>query len=224
MQAVVWSDKMGPRRRAAWLLLITPEKVHIFQGKTIPGVVAVVGTDYEKAGAWSHTTYRLEVADGVQVIAGRDGFETGRFTEGLANALGIGPIDRWQDLANALGVTLSVAQEFVRSWRPKAAERLDQVEKDLDTIDAEAGDAGADVVAITIGCPRRRDLEAGYWSWPIRVIDQHGQEVGRVWKVDGRWEASGCVKILGAEHIAGPRGGWWSFRLAVPDGSSVVHP
>lgn len=44
----VWSDKLGPRRRAAWLLLITPEKVHVFQGKTIPGVVAVVGTDYAR--------------------------------------------------------------------------------------------------------------------------------------------------------------------------------
>ena len=224
MQAVVWSNKMGPRGRAAWLLLIAGDTVHVFRGQSIPGVVAVVGEDYTKDGKWSHTTYRLAIADGVRAIAGRDGFETGRFTEGLAHALGIGPVDRWQGLANALGVTLSVAQEFLRSWRPKAAERLDRVEKDLGTIDAEAGDAGADVMSITIGCPRRRDLEAGYWSWPIRVIGQHGQEVGRVWKVDGRWEARGCVKILGAEHIAGPRGGWWSFRLAVPDGSSVVHP
>lgn len=83
----IWSDQMGHRGRGAWLLLVDSEgHIHRFTGENILGVCAVVGTDYKKAGKWSHTTYRLELAPGVRAIAGRDGWETGRFVEGLGAA------------------------------------------------------------------------------------------------------------------------------------------
>ena len=219
-----WSDRIGSRSRSAWLLLVTPDgKVREFTGVNIPGVVAVVGTDYEKAGKWSHTTYRLELAPGVRPIAGRDGWETGRFVEGLRDAVCFGrPVDRWVDVANALGVTVPEAMRFLREWRPKAAEALDAVEEAIEAVDTAADD-GAEIVSISFGGPTRRQREAGFWSWPVRVL-LDGQEVGRVAKDEnGRWVASGRVEILAKEHTSGHGGGYVSMRLAVPAGAEAVY-
>jgi hypothetical protein len=96
----------------------------------------VRGTDYTKQGIWSYTTYRLQIATGVREIAGRDGWETGRFTEGLGAAVGVPTPDTWADVATALGVSVPRAMEFLRNWRPGAAESLDSVERSLNTLEA----------------------------------------------------------------------------------------
>jgi hypothetical protein len=195
----------------------------VFKGENIPGVVAVVGTDYEKAGKWSHTTYRLELAPGVRAIAGKDGWETGRFVEGLRDAVRFGrPIDRWIDVANALGVTIQEAMRFLREWRPKAAEALDRVEEAIEAVDTVA-DEGAEIVSISFGGPTRRQREAGFWDWPVRVL-LDGQEIGRVVR-DERlyWVAFGQVKVLAVESSSGHGGGYVSMRLAVPAGAKAYH-
>lgn len=134
-----WSNQLGSRDRKPWLLLVREGRVHVFSGENIPGVVAVVGTDYCKNGKWSYTTYRLELATGVRAIDGRDGWETGRFVEGLCAAVGFSrPIDRWTDVAEALGVAVPEAMRFLRAWRPKAAARLDEVDAALKTVTTEA--------------------------------------------------------------------------------------
>jgi hypothetical protein len=197
-----------------------------FTGESLPGIVAVVGIDYEKAGKWSHTTYRLELAPGVRAIAGRDGWETGRFVEGLRDAVHFGrPVDRWIDVANALGVTLAEAQRFLREWRPKAAARLDEVEAALaEMVEAEdAHDGDTEIVAVSFGSPTNRLMAQGFWKWPV-VIRLSGQEVGRVVPVGyGDYEAHGRVKILAIERSAGYHGGYVSMRLAVPAGAEAQH-
>ncbi|HHX27907.1 MAG TPA: hypothetical protein GX716_02735, partial [Firmicutes bacterium] len=118
---VVYSDQLASRRRRAWAIVIGPgDELEVFTGESIPGKVAVVGCDYEKNGVWSHHTYRLAVADGVRFLTGHFGFETGTFREGLRAATGQ-PTDRWHEVANALGVSLPVAQDFLRAWLPKEA-------------------------------------------------------------------------------------------------------
>jgi hypothetical protein len=131
METLKWSDEDGPRSRAAWLLLVRADEVRAFGGTAIPGWCAVTGSDYTKNGTWSHTTFRLVLAPGVRAIPLRAGWETGRFVEGLAAAVGGDPVDRWADVARALGVSVEAAQSFLRDWGPKAAERLDAVEADL---------------------------------------------------------------------------------------------
>ena len=64
MQNFEWSDGIGSRGRNSFLLFVRGDEVIVFHGQDIPGVVVVRGTDYTKSGKWSHTTYRLQLADG----------------------------------------------------------------------------------------------------------------------------------------------------------------
>ncbi len=219
MKKVIYSDQLASRRRRPWALVIGPgDEIELFTGESIPGKVAVVGYDYEKKGVWSHTTYRLEVAEGVRFLSGHFGFETGTFLEGLRAATRK-PTDRWHEVANALGVSLPVAQDFIRAWLPKEARRLDQVEADLASLD-EASPTGATTVSITYGSPTRAARERGFWEWPVRVLDPDGEEVGRV-SPDG--EASGEVRVLKRETLSGYGGGYVSLLLAVPEGCRAEH-
>lgn len=124
-----WTNKQAPRDRQAWCLLVKGDEVIPFAGESIPGVVAVVGRDYAKDGKWSHSTFRLVLAEGVRMIAGHEGWGTGTFAEGLASALKRGPVDSWQDMADALGVSREAANRFLRGWRPPAADALDERER-----------------------------------------------------------------------------------------------
>lgn len=216
---ITWKDKMAPRRRRAWAIVVGPgDEIELFSGDTIPGKVAVVGRDYKKCGIWSHHIYRLEIAEGVRFIPGHMGFETGTFVEGLRDATGK-PADRWHEVAEALGVTLPVAQEFLRAWLPETAKRLDQVEADLASID-EASPVGAAVISVSYGGPTRKQRECGFWEWPVRILDEDGEEVGRV---SPGGEPSGDVKVLKWNRIAGHGGGYVSMQLAVPEGCRAKH-
>ena len=70
MENISWSDGLGSRSRSPFLLFIKGDEIIPFDGSDIPGVVVVRGTDYAKNGKWSHTTYRLQLADGIRHIAG----------------------------------------------------------------------------------------------------------------------------------------------------------
>jgi hypothetical protein len=131
-----YTSQLGHRSRKPWLLLITPtNEIRLFTGAPIPGIVAIIGEDYEKNGKWSSTTYRLALADGVRTISGHEGWEQGSFREGLLKALPDHPAtDRWSEIANALGVSLAETQRFLREWRPKEAEHLNKIEADLAAI------------------------------------------------------------------------------------------
>jgi len=219
-----WSDRIGHRSRPAWLLLIDQAGiVHVFMGDSIPGLVAVVGTVYEKCGKWSHTIYRLELAPGARSIAGHDGWETGRFVEGLASATSRSHCDRWIDVANALGATLAETQRFLREWRSKAAGVLDQVEIDLASVETETGDV--ETIAISFGGPTNRVIAEGFWDWPVRVVAgaDREKEVGRIVYKDDKWQSQGDIKIVALEHCAGYHGGTISMRIAAPAGAIAIH-
>ena len=128
MMMMTWKDEMGNRSRKAWLLLVAKGEIIPFAGESIPGVVAVVGRDYTKNGKWSHHTYRLMPGDGVDAVAGHNGWDSNTFAEGLVQARRAAPgaADTWEGVAGLLGVTREAAERFLRAWRPKAAERLDE--------------------------------------------------------------------------------------------------
>ena len=216
---VLYSNKLAPRRRGAWAIVIGPgDELELFTGESISGKVAVVGRDYTKNGVWSHSTYRLQVAEGVRFLHGHFGFGTGTFLEGLRAATRK-PTDRWHEVANALGVSLPVAQEFLREWLPVAAQRLDQVEADLASLD-EVSPTGAVTVSLTYGAPTRAARERGFWEWPVRILDEDGEEVGRV---SPEGSPSGQVKVLKRETLSGHGGGYVSLTLAVPEGCRAEH-
>lgn len=219
-----WNDKQGHRDRRAWCLLIGPgNTIRVFTGESIPGVVAVTGEDYCKQGKWSSSTYEMTLAPGVSTITGHDGWETGTFVEGLGLNLAA---RRWVNVANRLGVSVPVAMDFLKTWRPKAAEVLDRIEADLESVDTAAGKDGATETIISFGCPTNRQIGAGYWESPI-IIEGDGETVeipAAVW-----YEKQGAfafahpkVRILSVEHRSGMHGGYYSIRLAIPAGWKAV--
>ncbi len=230
---LTWSDEMGSRSRRAWLLLLKGEQIVAFTGQNIQGTVVVRGTDYKKNGKWSHNTYRLELAQGVRAISGKDGWETGKFVEGLRSAVsGSGPIDRWPDLANALGVSVPAAMQFVRSWRPKAAEALDAVDVQLEALEEAAGAAAVtdtETIVVSFGSPTNRMIAAGWWKDPKAVPGHDGAQIALVDLEKGWYEGNIAVQgivgtVISAVHASGMHGGYYSVTVAVVPGTVVAKP
>lgn len=210
------------------MLLIKNGKVYPFKGEGIPGVVAIRGTSYRKNGKWSSTTYRLEVASGVRHICGKDGWETGRFAEGLASVAKGGPIDLWVEMANALGVTVPAAQEFLRVWRPRAAAVIDAAEAAIEELDeaVETVSDGTAETSVSFGSPTNRVMRAGFWNWPV-TVSLNGETVGSVKPSEDKgWSSplvEGLVRVIESVHSPGYHGGSVSLRLAVPEGAETHH-
>ncbi len=217
MKEFEWNNKQGSRDRAAWLLLVKSDQIYLFQGATIPGVVAVKGSDHEKAGKWSNTTYRLVLASGVRAYPGLDGWETGTFREAVG-------ADTWIEAANALSVSVPVLQVFLREWRPKAAEHFDTVDASLIELDeAEEAGGGADVITVSFGAPTSRERENGYWDLPVTILDDRQQVVDTLSPINGYTPSNERVKLLDKTRTSGHGGGYISLRLAVPTGSTAKH-
>lgn len=126
-----WSNQRRSRDRSAWALLVGPgDELRPFTGRNVAGVVAVVGSDYSKAGKWPATTYRLTLAPGVRLLAGHQGWEAGKWREGLASATGH-PTDTWAHASEALGVSEATLREFLPTWKPKTAAHYDAAEAAL---------------------------------------------------------------------------------------------
>lgn len=229
MENITWSNGIGSRGRNPFLLFVRGDEVIVFREENIPGVVVVRGTDYTKNGKWSHTTYRLELANGIRHIAGRDGWETGRFVEGLASAVGCKTPDTWMDTANALGVSVPSAMELLRSWRPKAAEKLDEVEQSLAKLE-EVSEQETDSVIVTVsfGSPSNRAIREGYWESP-KGIPGYNAEIrlkdrSQGWN-EGNIEVVGISgTILSVKHSSGMHGGYYAVSVAVIPGTETEIP
>lgn len=140
MKPMSWSDQMGSRSRTSWLLLIKDGKVQVFSGSSLPGWAVVRSSKFVRQGKWSHTTYELALADDVRAIAGRQGWETNTFAEGIASVTRAAKTPTtWPEMAACFGVEREAAEAFLRAWKPKAAELLDNVEAELAALEAASG-------------------------------------------------------------------------------------
>lgn len=226
-----WSNRIGSRSRGSWLLFVKGDEVIVFRGQNIPGVVVVRDATYTKGGKWSCTAYRLEVADSVRYIAGRDGWNTGRFIEGLAKALGKHETpDTWVGTAELLGVSVPSAMEFLREWRPKAADKLDEVEQALVDLEEASAQQETDSVTVTVsfGSPSNRARREGYWESPKR-IPGYNAEI-RLKDPEGGW-TEGNIEVVGisgsvlsVKHARGSHGGYYAVSVAVMPGSETELP
>jgi len=216
---IQWTNQIGARDREPWLLLVKGDAVVAFHGEDIPGLVVVRGTDSEKNGKWSCTTFRLQLAGGVRHIAGRDGWETSRFVEGLASTMGVKTPDTWAEVAHAMGISVPAAMDFLRGWRPKAAAKLDEVEQSLAALDAAAGDADAVTITVSFGSPTNRAIREGFWDAPKSIPGTTGEirliSPSRGWK-EGNIEIIGVSgTVLSVRHSAGMHGGYYAVQVAV---------
>lgn len=229
MESITWANQPGPRSRKAFLLFVRGDEVIPFSGKFISGVVVVRGTDYSRNGKWSYTTFRLDVANGIRCIAGRDGWETARFTEGLASALRCKTPDTWSDVAAALGISVPSTMEFLRTWRPEEAGHLDQVEESLMALE-EVSEQQTDfeIVTVSFGSPNNRAIREGYWESP-KVIPGYNAEI-RLCDTSKGWVESNINvvgisgTILSVKHSSGMHGGYYAVSVALIPGTETEIP
>jgi hypothetical protein len=214
-----YEEGIGSRDRRSWLLFVLDGKVVLFEGATVPGVAAVVGTGFRKSGKWSTTTYRLALCPGVTALLGRMGWETGTFREGLG-ALAKAPTDTWPELAAGLGVGVPEAQAFLRAFRPTEAAYLDEVDAVLDAVDA-AGD-GASTIKVSFGGPTKRQAAEGFWARQAvpgggeLVLAEGAPLTGSSWIVPGAVRLEGRAgRILDIVHGRGHGGGYVTVTLAL---------
>lgn len=221
MREEKWTEQLGHRGRRPWCLVTHGGGVSRFTGDSIPGILAVVGTDYRQDGKWSSTTYRLAVADGVRIVSGHMGWETGTFREGLQKSLLAPPLDRWADIASALGVSVQAVQQLIRPWLPNEAAALDRVEEQMAAL-ARAEEAAATeavTVSFTFGSPTRAEMAKGYWTSPKGVPGHPGVSVA-LRDPDAGW-VDGNVTLVGSEgqilrvtHASGYHGGTVSIAVS----------
>lgn len=220
MRSETWTEELGHRSRCPWCLVVHQGTVSRFVGADIPGVL-VVGTDYIKNGKWSSTTYRLAVSDNVRLIAGRMGWETGTFREGLRQSLLSDPLDRWADLASALGVSVQAVQQLIRPWLPDEAADLDRVEAQMAALERaeEAAATEAVTVSFAFGTPTRAQMAEGYWVSPKLVPDHPGVSVA-LRDPDAGWSKGNVVlvgaagEVLRVTHVRGYHGGTVSIAVS----------
>lgn len=133
MNNITYCDELLPRSRRPWLYFLRGGQLPVrFEGKSIPGVCAVISERFKKNGKWSGTTYSIRVADGVRPLPGAAGWETFTFLEGLAKATGK-PCDSWGQVADAVGLTVEQAKAWIGPTGA-AAETLNKREADLATL------------------------------------------------------------------------------------------
>ena len=215
LQEVKWNDCLGNRGRKAWLLLLKDDQVHVFRGKAIPGIVAIKGSNYYKQGKWSYTDYRLIVPKSERIIKGRDGWETGTFREAV-NA------DTWMECANALGISLSSAQDFLRSFRPKDAEHFDEVDKNLESIVGVAEqEPDIEMLTITFGSPTLKEIDAGFWDAPVEIVQ--GNRLLATLRPPEYKSSSKEVKVMDVARSRGYHGGMVSIKVYAPVGAVIRH-
>lgn len=232
MTTMEWNNGMGHRGRLPWLLLVKDGIVTPFAGVTIPELVVVRGTSFSKNGKWSATTYRLEIGQGVRAMAGKDGWETGRFSEGLA-ALTHRPVDTWGDVAAALGVSVPSAMAFLAAWRPRAALALTAVDDAIaaldDANDLDDADGAIEIVTVDFGSPSNREIRGGYWEAPKSLPGGTGRiELIATDYASGGWGEPANLRLVGVEgrilsatHSRGMHGGYYAVRVAVYRGNAT---
>jgi len=227
------------------LYLAKGGEVQKFDGENIPGYCAVVTEQYEKAGKWSNTSYRLELAPGVRALY---------FLSPLHGTWGDN-LGSWGEVAEELGLPVDVAQAIVRAEYPHTAKRLDDLEQFALAVEA-TGEMTTETVVISFGSPTNRSIREGFWGNPKssrtsdgRVVtvapgvmsaeeaDRRAREWGERcgYSADSpkvaqfREELTACVgwdhpvivepegaKVISSRYSPGMHGGYRTVEVAVP--------
>lgn len=127
-----WNDGQGSRNRQARCFVVAPSgEVHRFTGQDIPGVVKVLGSDYEKRGKWSNSTYRCISPAGTVSLSWRQDWDTGETF----------PQDTWEEAFEWLAAQAPQAkfksfETLVRQEFGKIATKFDENKAALKSFEA----------------------------------------------------------------------------------------
>ena len=188
MRTLEWSDMVYSRELKPFLLFIKGDEIVSFAGKNILDVVGVYGAIHNRVSLC--TTYRLMlVKNDVRYIAGWNGWKTGGFAEGLGYALNCPAPHTWADTAKVLGVSIPGAMKFLRSWQPKEAENLDEIEQGLKElgkiIEEEVHFTVTNIVEVLFSSPDYKVIRDGHLESP-KPIPGYKAEI-RLTNQDNGW-------------------------------------
>lgn len=224
MNRIEWNDKQGNRDRDAWLILIREEDIVFFKGENIQKICVVIGSDKGE----SSNTYRIALAEGVKTIAGKNGWETGTFLEGLGKATAHPTPDTWAEVAKCFGTSVPAAMRFLREWKPKEAYSLDETERALEALEASEDNTDVERVVVSFGSPTNRQIREGWWNAPkeisgyeaeIRLIDPEDREGD--WSIDNIEVVGTTGKVISVAYEKGARGGYYSVIVEVTLGTEI---
>lgn len=136
-----FNDKLGSRSLKHINVLIASDGdentvIFQFQGKSIPGIVKMVRADFTKNGKWSHNTWTVEPADGVQCATISQDWETGKWLNSMAWSQAV---DEFKKKTRIIGLGSWIPVEipdkavirFIRATWPKIATELDKADSEI---------------------------------------------------------------------------------------------
>lgn len=201
---IVYNDGLKSGDRSPRLYFKNNGIMTKFEGKSIPSVAVVLTAEYEKAGKWSNTTYRVELAKGVEHYI---------FLSPLHGIWGQEYIS-WLEVANHLGIGINEAKRVVGEEYPVTYQRLEDIEKISDTLPE---DSDYEVITINFGSPTRREMSDGFWEKPKSLgdvtISLKDSDGGGGWNIENIDVNKG--KILDCTRTPGMHGGYVSVRVMV---------
>lgn len=120
LKTLAYSDGIGNRGRQSKLIVGRGEAIHEFVGASIPGVVAVTGSDYTKNGKWSHTDYRLQFAPTAWASQQGQSWEEGQWFHGCASPTAVVAVLRKAGCQASENAVIA----FLDATFPKTMERI----------------------------------------------------------------------------------------------------
>jgi hypothetical protein len=208
-----WSDGLEAGGRRPRLYLVKAGQATKFTGQNIPGLVALAAVERMEAGKWSHTTYRLLLAPGVEPLC---------FLSPLHGHWG----QHFTSLGEAaahLRLPVEEARRIIAAEYPVTEARLDAVERFA--LATEAAGLEPEIVIVSFGSPTAGERRGGYWFQPKTGRASDGTEVTVEPATDANrnpdWYHPTVRSPLGAtiissRHTPGPAGGYWAVEVSVP--------
>ncbi|NCC41917.1 MAG: hypothetical protein EOM21_21405, partial [Gammaproteobacteria bacterium] len=115
MKVITLNNQLGPRSLSHLNLLLArvgeKDLIVEFRGESIPGVARVVKEDYTENGKWSHSTWQVELAEGIAGFTFSQDWETGRYLERTWGAT----FERFRQAVKA-EVSDEAIERFVRAY------------------------------------------------------------------------------------------------------------
>lgn len=130
LRKMSWNDGIGSRGRQSVLIIGKEDSIHQFRGSSIPGIVAVASSNYEKNGKWSNTTYSLVLASTAWAFSMTQSWEDGRYFDRAVT-----PADAVAELRKAgCAAPDIVVLEFLKKEFPKTMQRLEATASDIASV------------------------------------------------------------------------------------------
>jgi len=192
-----FNDGIESRSRHTRLLLYTRNNVYQFNGSSIEGVCAIIGTpQYHKNGKWSSTTYRIQLAAGVKHSQIRQGWDSGLYVDNHTSM---------KDIASDLGlegVQPYAVEEYIKTHMISTYVRHMQHLERMEALEAVAEQQGAEMIPYTYvrKCTYNRQGDN------FLLINRE------VWYDDSE---RNDVKIVKRTHVSGYKGGTTTYELMI---------